>query len=143
MILSVFTEKYNTIQKRIVNQAVVEYGQEYQPVVAQWDTGAEATCISNGLVERFNMKPTGQISVRSPYGSRLANLYEINLILNNEVIIQNISVTESDIDNQGIDVLIGMDIISMGDFIISNYNNQTQFSFQIPSQYHIEFSKES
>jgi hypothetical protein len=30
-------------------------------------------------------------------------------------------------------LLIGMDIISQGDFIIANNNEQTTFSFRIPS----------
>jgi hypothetical protein len=32
----------------------------------------------------------------------------------------------------GVEVLIGMDIISMGDFNISNANGKTLFSFVIP-----------
>ena len=36
---------------------------------------------------------------------------------------------DSEIGNQGIDVLIGMDIISMGDFAVSNFSGKRQFSF--------------
>ena len=66
----------------------------------------------------------------------------INLVLNNEVIFRNWIVMDSEIGAQGIDVLIGMDIISQGDFAISNYGGKTQFSFRIPSQEHIEFQNE-
>lgn len=48
---------------------------------------------------------------------------------------------DSEIGKQGIDVLIGMDIISNGDFAISNYEGRTQFSFRIPSQEHIEYKR--
>lgn len=34
---------------------------------------------------------------------------------------------------EGSDLLIGMDVIILGDFSISNYNNKTTFSFRIPS----------
>jgi hypothetical protein len=48
---------------------------------------------------------------------------------------------DSEIGNQGIDVLIGMDIISLGDFAISNFDGKTQFSFRIPSQRHVEYHR--
>ena len=37
------------------------------------------------------------------------------------------------------DLIIGMDIITLGDFVISNKDNQTWFAFRYPSSDHIEF----
>ena len=37
------------------------------------------------------------------------------------------------------DAIFGMDIISLGDFAITNQNGQTTFSFRIPSSQTIEF----
>ena len=48
----------------------------------------------------------------------------------------------SKIGAQGIDVLIGMDIISKGDFAVSNYNGKTQFSFRLPSQEDVDYKKD-
>ena len=48
----------------------------------------------------------------------------------------------SKIGAQGIDILIGMDIISKGDFAISNYNGKTQFSFRLPSQQDVDYKSE-
>ena len=39
----------------------------------------------------------------------------------------------------GSDVVIGMDIISQGDFAVTNMNGKTKFSFSIPSQRDIDF----
>lgn len=141
MIKSVFTEKYENIQKKLINAAVVESSNGIVPVKAQWDTGATATCISKKLVDKLNLLPTGKVKVSTPSGTGIMNKYIINLILNNEVRIQNLIVMDSEIGNQGIDVLIGMDIISIGDFAVSNYKGKTQFSFRIPSQEHIEFHR--
>ena len=141
MIISVFTEKYGNIQRRLITAAVVESTNGVVPVKAQWDTGATATCISKKLVEKLNLLPTGKVRVSTPSGTGIMNKYIINLILNNEVRIQNLIVMDSEIGNQGIDVLIGMDIISIGDFAVSNYNGKTQFSFRLPSQEHIEFRR--
>lgn len=141
MIISVFTEKYNSIQKKLINSAVVEYSEKFIPVKAQWDTGATGTCISKELVEKLNLIPTGMVNVHTPSGIGIMNKYMINLILNNEVRIMHLPVMDSEIGKQGIDVLIGMDIINLGDFAVSNYKGKTQFSFRIPSQEHIEYHR--
>ncbi len=45
----------------------------------------------------------------------------------------------SEIGNQGIDLLIGMDIIGLGDFAVTNLNGVTQFTFRLPSVESIDF----
>lgn len=141
MIMSAFTEKYENIQRRLINSAVVEYNTKYHPVTIQWDTGATGTCISRELVCQLELIPTGMVQVHTPSGIGVMNKYMINLILNNEIQISNLPVMDSEIGKQGIDVLIGMDIISMGDFAVSNFEGKTQFSFRIPSQEHVEYHK--
>lgn len=141
MIISVFTEKYKTIQRKLINVAVIEYDGNFIPATAQWDTGATGTCISKGIVSRLNLQPTGMINVQTPSGIGTMNKYMVNLTLNNEVTILNLPVMDSEIGNQGIDVLIGMDIISMGDFAVSNFDGKTQFTFRIPSQEHVEYHR--
>jgi uncharacterized protein YecA (UPF0149 family) len=42
----------------------------------------------------------------------------------------------------GTDVLIGMDIISMGDFTVTASKRKTKFSFQIPSTHDTDYVKE-
>ena len=46
-------------------------------------------------------------------------------------------------DLKDTDVLIGMDVISMGDFAVTARNGCTKFSFQIPSTHDIDFSAEA
>jgi predicted aspartyl protease len=141
MIISVFTEKYDSIQKQLINSAIVENNNNTIQVVSQWDTGATGTCISKELVQKLGLLPTGMVNVHTPSGVGTMNKYMINLILNKEVKISNLPVMDSEIGKQGIDVLIGMDIISLGDFAISNYDKKTQFSFRIPSQEHVEYHR--
>ena len=52
----------------------------------------------------------------------------------------SLKVTEMLITN---DVLIGMDIISQGDFVITASQGKTKFSFQIPSTHDTDYAKES
>lgn len=140
MLLSVFTEKYDRKVNRLINNALIDMG-DNKPlsVTAQWDTGATGTCVSHNVVEKLGLKPYGMQQVQTPSGRTTLNRYKINLVINEEVVINNLSVLDSEIGNQGIDVLIGMDVIGYGDFAISNFENTTQFSFRIPSQEHIDF----
>lgn len=41
------------------------------------------------------------------------------------------------------DILIGMDIITLGDFAVTNYEGVTKLSFRVPSQRHIDFVEEA
>lgn len=141
MLLSVFTEKYSQIQKKIITSAIIDTNGISIPVRTQWDTGATGTCISKEIVSKLNLVPIGKVNVHTPSGIGVMNKYIINLILNNEVMFHNWMVMDSEIGNQGIDVLIGMDIISNGDFALSNYDGRTQFTFRIPSQEHVEYKR--
>jgi hypothetical protein len=65
----------------------------------------------------------------------------ITVELPNSVIKKNIRVAVCNIIANA-DVIIGMDLISLGDFAISNGNEQTIFSFAVPPfKGKIDFSK--
>lgn len=137
MSISVFSKTYARITKRLLSTAVIESGDTSIHVSAQWDIGATGTCISRKVVNRLSLLPTGMVNVRTPSGVGQMHKYMVDVVLDNEVRIPNLSVMDSEIGSQGIGILIGMDIITLGDFAVSNYRNTTQFSFRIPSQEHI------
>lgn len=131
--MSVFTEKYTKIENRLLNKVVLCANWIVDQALAQWDTGATNTCISEEIATRYKLKPISFAQSKTPSGTLIAPIYLIDITLNNEVVFKNWSVMGSKIGAQGIDVLIGMDIISKGDFAISNYDEKTQFSFRLPS----------
>ena len=51
--------------------------------------------------------------------------------------------TDSDIGDQGLGMLIGMNVITIGDFSVSNVDKKTVFSFRIPSVKRIDYVKEA
>lgn len=139
--LSIFTEKYSSIQDKIINSVITinTVTNAAIPAKAQWDTGATGTCISKELAGKLNLIPLGMQQIQTPSGIGIVKQYKAHIVLNNEVVVQNTTVIDSEIGAQGIDILIGMDIIKLGDFAISNYKGQTQFSFRIPSQEHVDY----
>ena len=138
-VMSVFTEKYTKIENRLLNRIVLSSGDKSNQALAQWDTGATNTCISEETAQFYNLQPIGKVQSKTPSGTLTSSVYLIDITLNNEVVFHNWKVMGSKIGAQGIDVLIGMDIISKGDFAISNYNGKTQFSFRLPSQEDVDY----
>lgn len=102
---------------------------------AAWDTGATNTIISPEIVKVLGLLPSGKGAV-SAYGGVLeVNTYTIDLCFDNGYKIANLEVMSGDDENDfDYDVLIGMDVITKGDFCISTVNDQTVFSFRMPAQ---------
>lgn len=106
-----------------------------------WDTGATGTVISKSCASKLGLKPISKAKVYHANGEAIVNVYAINLFLPNQVGFQFIKVTEGVLN--GTDLLIGMDIISRGDFAITNLGGKTVFSFRVPSEGKLDFVEES
>jgi len=108
---------------------------------AIWDTGATGTVITSNIVRALGLVATGVTVNHTAGGTINSNTYLVNVGLPNGVVIQGISVTEVPALSGGMDCLIGMDIIGMGDFSITNLGNVTWMSFQIPSIHQIDYTQ--
>jgi predicted aspartyl protease len=113
---------------------------EISQFVGLWDTGATGTVISKAVVDKLELKPIGKSKVFHANGESIVNVYAINLFLPNQVGFQFVRVTEGVLN--GFDLLIGMDIITIGDFSISNVGGKTTFSFRVPSVKEVDFVSE-
>ncbi len=127
------TKSTSGLLNRLINQVTIAYGKNSISAKALWDTGATSTCISVEMATRLALVPTGIRNIMTPSGSSTVNTYLVDIILPNNVCVKDVEVCDSAIGSQGIGVLIGMDIITKGDFSVSNHNGQTVFSFRIPS----------
>ena len=103
-------------------------------VASLWDTGAATTCISKNVVKTLNLTSNEEVYIDTPSGRSKTKIYEIDIILPNEVYLKKIKVYETTIGDQGFDLLIGMDIISKGDFCVSGVNGVITASFRYPAQ---------
>lgn len=103
-------------------------------VASLWDTGAATTCISKNVVKTLNLTSNEEVYIDTPSGRSKTKIYEIDIILPNEVYLKNIKVYETTIGDQGFDLLIGMDIIIKGDFCVSGVNGVITASFRYPVQ---------
>ena len=72
---------------------------------------------------------------------RLVYLVDIHLPLMNKSVLA-LDVTECDLGANA-DALIGMDVITRGDFVITNQNGKTTMSFRMPSLSNLDYVKET
>jgi hypothetical protein len=116
--------------------------QPYKKFVAIWDTGATGTVITQAVADACGLKPTGMMRVYGVAGAHDTETYLVNVSLPNGIGFANIKVTKGNLAG-GADVLIGMDIITTGDFAITNKDGKTTFSFRCPSQTEIDYVAEA
>jgi hypothetical protein len=88
------------------------------------------------------LEPVSYIKISTPTDNeKPCNVYSVNLYLPNGIKVPDVNVAEG--IPFGCDMLIGMDIIGLGDFAVSNYSGRTLFSFRMPSLTEIDFVKHS
>ncbi len=108
---------------------------------AIWDTGATHSVITSKIVKDLNLKPVGMTIVHTANGQAHQKQYIVNFYLPNQVMFGMLRVTEAPLHET--DILIGMDIISQGDFCISNFEGKTILTFRLPSCQAIDFVKDN
>lgn len=108
--------------------------------LALWDTGATNSMITEKVAKRCNLVPTGFIQVSTAGGLiEESPTYLVDAYLPNKVRVENVKVAQGNLGD--VDLLIGMDIIALGDFAVTNNNGITTFSFRMPSIERIDFTK--
>jgi SEC-C motif/Aspartyl protease len=108
---------------------------------ALWDTGASKSVISQGVVRDLGIPAAGATNVTHAGGSSVSPTYMVNFYLPNGVGILGILVTEFP-GQITFGAIIGMDVITIGDFAITNVSGKTWMSFRTPSMAAIDYVAE-
>lgn len=111
----------------------------YEACRAVWDTGAMSTVITPTLARKLELQSLGLVQMQHANGVSLVNTYMINLLLPNRIEIKTIYVMEGSMTDT--DILIGMDIITLCDFAITNKDGKTVFSFDVPSTRRTDYTE--
>ncbi|MCL2632287.1 MAG: SEC-C metal-binding domain-containing protein [Coriobacteriia bacterium] len=106
-------------------------------VKALWDTGASKSVISEEAAKELNLPISGKVEIVHANGKDDCNQHFVNIYLPSGVNIVGLQVAATKLSE--IDVLIGMDIITLGDFALTNKNDRSMFSFRVPSNDEIDY----
>lgn len=151
-----FTTKYNGIARVLQTKVGVclpvtpEEARTQQiklnEYFAIWDTGATHSAITKKVVDDLELKPTGVRETRHADGKSINNTYLVNISLPNGLMVGQVRVTEvklipddSATDDKQPQLLIGMDIIGMGDFAVTNFESKTTMTYRYPPVEEIDF----
>ena len=119
--------------------SAVPSGKKYR---ALYDTGATNSSVSPQVVSDLGLPSIGATEVGVGGGKLTTNSHLVNIALPNKVIFPMMRVAAIALHN-GMDVLIGMDIIGSGDFAVTHQYGTTTFSFRCPSSEEIDFVVQS
>lgn len=109
-----------------------------------WDTGATNSVITKTTAKALGLKPVSYTKVRGVGGEMDSPVYRVRITLNNQdisIIAQVTECEELSVDTKT-GMLIGMNVISMGDFSVSNFEGRTVMTFRVPSLQRIDYVEE-
>lgn len=117
------TMAYNPVGDDVIHPIINKYA-------ALWDTGATNTVISQNIVDQLNLVATSKTKTFHANGESIVDVYYVNIMLPNNMGCNFLKVTKGILS--GFDILIGMDIIGMGEFNISHQDGKSIFEFKLP-----------
>lgn len=143
MPVNALSKSYISIQNCIKTDVKITnpYTAKEINTLAIWDTGATNSVITRSKAMELGLMPVGKATVTGVHGTKEVPVYLVKITLNNENITVTTNVTECDelSDTGDTGMLIGMNIISMGDFAISNFKGKTIMTFRVPSICEIDY----
>jgi len=108
---------------------------------ALWDTGASISAITPEIQSKLKATPISKRVISGIHDSKVVDVVIIKVELPNSVIKKSIEAVVCNIPSN-VGMILGMDIISLGDLAISNGDEQTLLSFAAPPYKNkIDFSK--
>lgn len=145
-----FTTKYNGIATALITRCAISAAwdpleEKPEPVAVRyqclWDTGATISAITKRVATDLGLSTEALIPIQHAGGISVdVPQHYVNLQLPNNVVMVGRAVAQLPLRNY--DVIVGMDIISQGDFAISNFDGKTTFTFRMPSVREFDFVAE-
>jgi hypothetical protein len=129
------TYNYVKLQRRIITPVYL-YGVSVPTpkdtvTNALWDTGAAISAIMPRIQQELELVQIGTKYIRGVTGTSKVPVVLLTLELPNDLLKQNVEVAVCNFSNN-VGMIIGMNIITLGDFALLHGNNHTEFSFTVP-----------
>lgn len=137
-----FTIKYNNIVDRLIFPCVIAHNHIVLKTYALIDTGAMSSYVSSDLSTTLNLLKTGQAAqvVTSKPDGVFPIVKAEYLGVHKNAIFNNCTFIAKPFADDEFGIILGMDFLRRGDFILSNLDNCTTTTIQRPSQSIMEYS---
>lgn len=122
---------YDPEDKEITSDVIVSYGDKSVKVRALWDTGANKSCIAASVVEELVVTPHRGIQRITDISTTTDKVYLLDLLISPALMLKNYEMVGTSIGSRVCRAIIGMDIISKGQFIFVN-NDGKYFALYKP-----------
>ncbi len=140
--MGTFNKRYESVANAITTECDIYASNSeqkpYHTMRAAWDTGSTNSVISLEIAQALGLKPIGEATVGGFGGGSTTPTFLVDIGLPTQDVVLELEVIGNDA-MEDYDVLIGMDIISLGDIAITNKDEKTTFAFRIPSTEEISF----
>jgi len=132
-------ESFSIEYKNIVPELITEV-ELFNPLniekniktLAIWDTGATISSIAPDVLKKLDLEPVDSIMIEGVNSLERCDLVLVHVGLPNAILVQNVKPAVCVFSPIDLGLIIGMDIIKLGDFMISNSQGKTLFSFATP-----------
>lgn len=139
-----FATKANGIVRQLKNdiriQTMPGNDPNFYDCEGLWDTGATGSVITQKVVDELRLSPHSQTITHGVHGPNQTPVYLVTILLPDNVGLADMEVTLGELG--GFDMLLGMDVIRHGDFVITNAGGKTVWSFRVPPVEPINFVEE-
>ena len=129
-----FKSEYPYLPFKLITEAEVFNSIQNQNVIrvrALWDTGAMLSAVTPEIAKKLNLVSINRIKINGIGNYSIADIVRVSIRLPNMIELNNARISVLNLVKD-VDMLIGMDIIRLGDFSISNGAGKTLFTFAMP-----------
>ena len=141
----VITRSYKGVCNCIVTEVEITNNLNGKTIstLAIWDTGATGSVVTEKAAADLGLVEVSKEPVNTAGGLIETSIYYCDITLLGSCKIKvkrRVSECKKLSASEEVGMLIGMDIITLGDFAITNLNGKTVMSFRFPSLGRIDFS---
>jgi hypothetical protein len=108
---------------------------------AQWDTGADATHVTEKAIKDFGLTSMGEGNTKGIEGNIVpVDLYKMDISIMDEFFVQGLQVKQMpQSNNKTYDLLIGIDLINQFDFCFVNVQDKNTLVLRYPPTGDLDF----
>lgn len=132
--MSFIVTHYSQLNKPLESYIAVGGKSSMTTVKALWDPSSPQSLISAETIDLINPLQKSKEKFVSKDIIIEKEFFSVNVSLSDEITFIDVSFMKADLPEKKVDIVIGNDIISRGNFEIINYDNLVEFSFRIQPQ---------